>query len=63
MNDRESLFDAAARVLRKAGFFPWGHDSWCHDLDGIGVVTTAEALDLLYQDDRIADAFPRKVLS
>lgn len=45
---------AAARVLRAAGFFPWGHDSWCHDEPGIGCVTTAEALDLLLQDDVIA---------
>lgn len=42
---------AAKRLLLAAGFFRWGHDAWCHDLPGVGCVTTAEALDLLVSDD------------
>lgn len=44
---------AVRNLLRRAGFFPWGHDSWCHDAPGIGVVTTAEALDILGGDDEV----------
>lgn len=51
---------AAARLLRKAGFFSWGHDSWCHDEPGIGCVTTAEALEIVITDDRIASILHAK---
>lgn len=55
---------AAHRLLRAAGFFSWGHDSWCHDEPGIGCVTTAEALDTITSDDGVLAILTKgKVLS
>lgn len=55
--EREATEQAAHRVLTAAGFFRWGHDSWCHDEPGIGCVTTAEALDYIAQgDDALLDS-------
>jgi hypothetical protein len=61
--DAESAVEthaAAGHVLRAAGFFSWGHDAWCHDEGGVGCVSTAEALELLITDERIADILHAK---
>lgn len=45
-------FKAERALLRRAGFAPWGKDSWVHDAEGcVQVYTTEEALEMAFNED------------